>query len=156
MSEQSMWKPVRKAIQPLDPIRIENKCEIGTPDVNYVEGWIELKIAVPPKRKDTILTIKHYTTEQRTWAIRRAHAGGRVWLFLKVSTEWLLFKGEIAAKYLGYVTLERLREVAIKTWKGKLNDQELREILVSPQEKHCSSGGNAKKEVKNQPPSTLI
>lgn len=125
-----MWGRVRKALKGLDPIRIENRCELGTPDVNIAQGdWIELKIAEAPKRKG-ILSISHYTPNQRTWAIRRAHAGGRVWLLLKVSNEWILLKGEVAAEYLGYTTLKELKEKAVHTWKIKLNDKELREILM--------------------------
>lgn len=124
-----MWGRVRKALKGLDPVRVENRCEAGTPDVNYVEGWIELKIADAPKRGG-IITIDHYTPQQRTWAVRRHHAGGRVWLFLKISNEWLLFQGHIAAEYIGYTTLEQLREKATKVWKIQLNDRELRELLT--------------------------
>ena len=124
-----MWTRVRRAIKSLDPVRVENKAEAGTPDVNYLIGWIELKIAKAPKRGG-ILTIEHYTPLQRTWAIRRAHAGGKVWLLLKVSNEWLLFRGEIAAEYLNKVNIEKLREVAEKVWKIRLNDQELCEVLM--------------------------
>lgn len=126
-----MWGVVRTALKGLDPIRIENKCELGTPDVNIAPGdWIELKIADAPKRDETPLRIKHYTQEQRTWAIRRHHAGGRVWMLLKIETEWLLLKGEIAAKYLGYVNLEKLREVSVGIWKRKLDQEEFRKIIL--------------------------
>lgn len=125
-----MWRCIRPKLKGLDPVRIENRCESGTPDVNYVEGWIELKIGCAPKRGG-IFTIEHYSPEQRVWAIRRALAGGRVWMFVKVSNEWILLKGEIAAKYLNYTTLEELKEKAVKVWKRKLNDYELREILAN-------------------------
>lgn len=129
-SEESMWGRVRRALSGLDPVRVENRCETGTPDVNYVEGWIELKIGEAPKRKG-IFKIDHYTSQQRTWAVRRAHSGGRVFLFLKVSNEWILLKGEVAAQYLNHTTLEELKKKAIKIWKIKLNDQELRELLTN-------------------------
>lgn len=127
-----MWTVVRKALKGLDPIRIENRCELGTPDVNIAPGdWIELKIAEKPKRADTVVQVKHYSTEQQTWAIRRHHVGGKVWLLLKVNTEWLLFRGEEATRYVGQVNLQKLREVALKVWQGKLNPVEFREILLS-------------------------
>lgn len=129
MSEHSMWGRVRRALKGLDPVRVENRVELGTPDVNYIEGWVELKIATAPKRGG-ILKIEHYTMEQRTWAIRRTHHGGRVFLLLKVGNEWLLFTGLCASEFLGKVDLNKLRQVAIKTWKIKLNDRELREILT--------------------------
>lgn len=130
MSESSMWGRVRKALAPLDPVRIENRLEKGTPDVWYVEGAIELKWCRKIPKRGGIVHLDHeLTQEQRVWAIRRAHAGGRTWVLLKLETEYMLFKGEVAAEYLGYSTLEKLREVAVKTWK-KLNDKELREILM--------------------------
>lgn len=125
-----MWGRVRKALKGLDPIRIENRCELGTPDVNISSGeWIELKIAEAPKRGG-ILKIEHYTPYQRTWAIRRNHAGGKVFLLLKVSNTWILLKGEVAAQYLNYTTIDELCKKAEKVWKIKLNDQELRDILT--------------------------
>lgn len=130
ISEQSMWSRVRKALKGLDPIRIENRCEKGTPDVNISSGaWIELKIATAPK-KEGVLWIEHYTQHQRVWAIRRNSAGGKVFLLLKISNLWVLLKGEVAAKYLGYTTINQLKEKAEKIWHPKLIDQELREILT--------------------------
>lgn len=124
-----MWQVVRVALRQFDPIRIENRCELGTPDVNLAPGdWIELKIAEPPKRGGP-LRIKHYSTEQRTWAIRRHKAGGRVWVLLKVRTEWLLIKGEVAAEILGNVNLEKLREASTGIWVKKLNHEQLQKII---------------------------
>lgn len=139
-----MWGRVRKALKGLDPVRVENKVEKGTPDVNISTGsWIELKWQRKAPKRGGILRLDHdMTIEQRVWAIRRNHAGGKVFLLLKIKNEWLLFKGEIAAEHLGYATLETLREKAIKTWKIRINDQELREILTRDlaQEKRCLSG----------------
>lgn len=128
-----MWGRVRKALKHLDPVRVENRCELGTPDVNISTGdWIELKWHRKAPKKGGILKLDHdMTLEQRTWAERRAHAGGKVWVFLKVGAEYFLFKGEVAAEYLGFSTMEKLREVAVKVWKTKLNDSELRAALKS-------------------------
>lgn len=126
-----MWGRVRKALKGLDPVRVENRVELGTPDVNYVEGWLELKWQRKAPKRGGILRLDHeFMLEQRVWAIRRHHAGGRCFLFLKIQNEWLLFYGYVAAEFLGYSTLEQLREKAIKVWKNQLNDQELREILT--------------------------
>lgn len=128
-----MWVRVRKALRNLDPIRIENSCEKGTPDVNLAGGqWIELKWQRKPPKRGGILKLDHdMLKEQRVWAIRRDHAGGKVFLLLKVGNIWLLLKGIVAAEYLGKVTLEELKEKAEKVWVQKLNDHELREILTS-------------------------
>lgn len=133
MSEKSMWGRIRKALKNFDPIRIENKCEKGTPDVNISNGaWIELKWQRKAPKRGGILKLDHdYMTEQRVWAIRRHKAGGKVFLLLKVANEYLLFYGYVAAEFIGKVTLEELREKAIKTWQQKLNDQELCQILTN-------------------------
>lgn len=126
-----MWGRVRKALIGLDPVRIENRCELGTPDVNLSEGtWIELKWCRSAPKRGGVLKIDHYTTEQHTWAIRRHHAGGRVFVLLKVSNEWLLFYGHTAPEFLGKVSLNELREKAIKVWLQKLNDAELKELII--------------------------
>ncbi len=123
---------MRKATRCLDPVRIENRCEKGTPDVWYVEGAIELKWQRKAPKRGGILKLDHdMTLEQRTWAIRRHHAGGRVWVLLKVSQDWILLRGDIAAEYIGFTTLEELKEKARAVWTKKLNDKELREILMN-------------------------
>ena len=79
MSEKAMWKALRPLMVGLDPVRIENAVEAGTPDVNYVGGWIELKYLPKwPARATTPIKIAHYTKEQRVFAKRRNAAGGRV------------------------------------------------------------------------------
>lgn len=126
-----MWGRVRKALKGMDPVRIENKCEKGTPDVNISTGsWIELKWQRKAPKRGGILKLDHeFMTEQRVWAERRAHAGGKSWVLLKVSNEWILLKGTVAAEYLEYTTLEQLKEKAEKVWVQKLNDAELRNLL---------------------------
>lgn len=125
-----MWKRVRKALKGLDPVRVENRVEAGTPDVWYTEGALELKWVRQPPKKGGVVIIDHYTTQQQCWAIRRHHAGGKVFVLLKISDEWLLFKGESAPEFLGKVDLITLREKAIGKWKKQLIDQELRNLLT--------------------------
>lgn len=126
-----MWGRVKKALWDWDPTRIENKLELGTPDINLAMGqWIELKwVRKMPKNPDRIFEISHYTEYQKTWALRRHHVGGKVFLLLKISSEWLLFYGHVAAENLNKVSLNELRRVAIGRWVKKLNNQELRKLL---------------------------
>jgi hypothetical protein len=134
MSEASMWGRVRKALKIFDPIRIENRCELGTPDVNLVMGdWIELKWVRSAPKKGGILKLEHYSMEQKTWAIRRHNAGGKVWVLLKVSSCWMIFPGQEAPEYLGRVGLEELKKKATRVWEKRLNDQELRMLLSRSQ-----------------------
>lgn len=133
MKESSMWSgTVRPALAGLDPVRVENPAHPGTPDVNYKEGWIELKfIAEWPKRANTIVRVPHFTPQQRSWLLRRSKAGGRVFMLMRVESDWLLFEGGLAAKIVGKVPRAGLEHFALKVWRKKLEAEELRECLRS-------------------------
>lgn len=102
-----MWAALRVPMQAerLDPVRIENALELGTPDVNYTLGWCELKYVDAWPKRGGPLKIRHYTPQQRAWLLRRRHVGGRVNIVLKVGKEWyllpvgeateLLYRGEM-------------------------------------------------------------
>ena len=63
MSEAALWDMIRKPLRPLDPQRVENSCGKGTPDVNYVGGWLELKQQDNwPKRPTTKVRLDHDLT----------------------------------------------------------------------------------------------
>jgi len=115
-----MRDDVVKWLKPLNAVSVENTVAgPGTPDVNYVEGWIELKsLEEWPKREDTPLRVDHYTPQQKVWAVRRRRAHGRCHLLLKVGQDWLLLDGAVAARELGKVTKERLMELAEEKWVG--------------------------------------
>ena len=137
-----MWTRCRKALTGLDPVRVENPAWPGTPDVNwggycrytqtYGEGWIELKWARHwPERAETPFRLPHFTPQQRSWLLRRAARGGRVHVLLKVSSDWLLFDGETAAKRLGETVREELKDLAIGHWPKGLQEMELRRCLLT-------------------------
>lgn len=126
MSEYGMRGRVVKALRKFDAISVENPAYPGTPDVNYVEGWVELKWARDwPVKPSTPLAIEHFTPQQRVWLTRRWLLGGNVWLLLCCGGEWLLFTGVVAADTLGKSTREELIAVAHKTWLNGLNEEEL-------------------------------
>ena len=103
--EKHMRRWVIKYLKKLDAIAVENPVYPGTPDVNYIEGWIELKsLDKFPKRLETTkIKISHYTKQQRAWILKRHLKGGAVFLFLQVATEFFLFDGHYAAKHVGRV-----------------------------------------------------
>jgi len=81
----------------LDPIRVENRALKGTPDVNYIYGWLELKHADRWPPKGGPLQLNHPpTNEQRTFLLRREINGGRAFLCLRVARDWFLLDGRTA------------------------------------------------------------
>lgn len=133
MSERTQWKTVRQALRGLHPIRVENPALPGTPDVNFIEGWIELKWRRTwPARSDTVVEFDHFTPRQRAWLTERAHNGGRVWVLVQIARDWLLFDGAVGAAFVGRAAREDLEKAAEKVWRNGLDKAELRAILVRP------------------------
>lgn len=126
MSESNMWKALKPLFESkgFDAHRIENKIELGTPDVNYLHGWIELKYKSKWPARGGILIVPHFTELQRRWLDRRQKCGGRAFVLLKVNKEWILFEGATGAKVLGHLRKEELLTHALicTTNKNKLLD----------------------------------
>lgn len=123
-----MRKTVVRVLRDLDAVSVENPVGAGTPDVNFIGGWMELKSMDHWPRGtgagEPALIIEHYTQTQRVWSIKRWRKGGLVLLLLKVGRDWLLFEAPIAAEFVGRVNRERLFEVALESWKGGLKEEE--------------------------------
>lgn len=116
MSEKAFRQAVMKAIKELDPCPVENAARPGTPDLNCISGWIELKrIYKWPVLKGPV-RVQHFTVQQRLWLGRRAKAGGKCWLLLQVKQDRLLLDGAWAAQHLGMKTEKELKSAAIKSW----------------------------------------
>lgn len=96
MTESTFWAGIRPKLLPYGDLeRIENRVNIGTPDVNYcllrVEGWIELKYKDEwPVREATPFRLPHFTIEQLLWQERRHRAGGRVCLLAQVGIDYMI------------------------------------------------------------------
>lgn len=130
MSERQMRQRVVRALRVLDAVSVENSAHAGTPDINFTEGWIELKdIDKWPKYPDTPLRVHHFTPQQRVWIRRRAKRGGNVWVLLRVAHDWLLFDGVVAAIHLGHRTRAELTALATRIWHKNLNEAELRRLV---------------------------
>jgi hypothetical protein len=125
-SEKSMRQRVVRALKSLDAMSVENSVRPGTPDVEYIGGWIELKSAEGwPKNEKTPLRVPHFSPLQRIWLSRRCNAGGLAWLLIRVGREWLLLRGDVAAKILGSATREQLLEACSFYWETAPSDEEL-------------------------------
>lgn len=114
-----MWQRLRPHMvrYGLDPIRIENRAGIGTPDVNFIEGWAELKNADGWPVRGGPLRLGHPPTrEQKVFLTRRWVAGGSVWLVLRVGKEWFIFRGiDVPEIWRAHPTREQLNASAVLT-----------------------------------------
>ena len=131
MSESTMRTNVVRALAPLNAMAVENPCLPGTPDVNYVEGWIELKwLRSWPVRPDTIVRLEHYTVQQKVWAFRRRKVGGQCWFLLQVRREWILLDGAVAAFVVNRTTKRELIEHATAYFSAGLPPADLVDLLL--------------------------
>lgn len=144
MAELDSMKPrVIKALKKLDAVSVENSVGAGTPDVNYIEGWIELKwLRCWPARENTIVKIEHYKPAQKIFAVRRRKKGGQCWLLLLVRGQWLLFDGAVAALKINKATARELFECAHRVWPDGLIDEELRECISQIQKPYLFSAAD--------------
>lgn len=120
--ESTLRGTVVEALAPLDAVSVENPVLPGTPDVNYVEGWLELK-SLPgwPADPSTPLRVEHWTPQQKVWHVRRSRAGGTTHVLLEVvrSRHFLLLDGAVAARILGKATRAELVAAAVDVWNGR-------------------------------------
>ncbi len=132
MAEKDMRKALVKALKPLDAIAVENSVGPGTPDVECIEGWIECKwLRAWPKRPTTPVRLDHeLLQDQKVWLRRRIRRGGDAWVMLQCRREWLLFRGNVAADYLGNSTREELYDHAEHIWTTGLDATEIVEALT--------------------------
>jgi hypothetical protein len=127
--ESSLWQTFKRHYDRGGHwVRIENSCELGTPDVNgrvawCVDWWIELKYSKAwPKRPRTVVRLEHFTREQKQWLVDRGKVGGCCGVLWQVGSEYLFFDWR-AAPYLGTLTRAELYECAL--WHGKSLGEEV-------------------------------
>ena len=133
MSEQHMRQKVVRALKELDAVSVENPARPGTPDVNFIEGWIELKQLPewPNNADDSPVLVRHFTPQQRVWLSRRSRLGGNVFMLLQVKQDWILLEGAVAADHMGVdATREDLFNLAYRHWPAGLEEAELIEVLT--------------------------
>jgi len=120
--ERTLRDSVTHHLKSLNAIAVENPILPGTPDVNYVEGWIELKSWERwPVHPRTVLRMDHWTPQQRVFHLRRSRAGGRTHVLLSIEEthDFLLLDGKTAATILGKATQSQLREFAVGQWSSR-------------------------------------
>jgi len=131
MSEANMRQNLCDRLKKLDAIAVENPARPGTPDINFIGGWIECKwLRAWPKRVGTVVKLDHPLSKgQKIWINRRNRRGGKAWVMLQCGREWLLFNGGLACLYLGMRTRAELYSQARAVWKNGLDTEELTAIL---------------------------
>ena len=124
MAESDMRSKVVKVLKEQHGIAVENPALPGTPDINYIDGFIECKwLRAWPVRDSTVVALDHYTPQQKLFIRKRHIKGGRVFLLLQCRREWLLFKYPMT-KLVGAMTREELIAGAYKYWPNGLNEEE--------------------------------
>lgn len=131
-AESNMRGRVIEALARLHAVAIENSIDAGTPDVNCIAGWIELKqLPAWPVRELTPVRVPTFVPEQRMWLRKRCEHGGSAWVLLRVNREWLLLWGKWAAEHLGTTTKHGLVEGAVAYWPTGLDGTDLARRLVN-------------------------
>ena len=133
MSESGQRQRVIRDLKSLNAIAVENPVLPGTPDVNYIEGWIELKWLRSWPVRDGVVTIPHFTPQQRVWHYRRRKAGGTAWFLLQCKREWLLLDGAVAAMHVNKSTRIELIGLSERYWPNGLDVLDLVERLRGTQ-----------------------
>lgn len=116
---------------------VENPADPGTPDVCYVEGWIELK-----HTKSFTSHLEHYTRQQRIWHARRRIAGGQCWFWWQIGDHHVLLDAAVAAISVDHVSEERLLSLAELVTEG-FDGEELRRCILRRQSGCWSTGDGA-------------
>jgi hypothetical protein len=130
VNEARMRQIVVKALNGLDTMSVENPVRPGTPDVNYIEGWVELKILHQwPARASTKVRVPCFTSQQRVWLRRRWERGGAAYFLILIDTDWLLFDGDVAGRYIGEYDKNEMIENSRLHCEGFLDKAQLYRIL---------------------------
>lgn len=131
--ESAMRQRISKILRQANkaPTPVENTAMPGTPDLSFVEAWMELKrIESWPKRAETFVRVRDFTPKQRAWLKRRHRAGGKVYFLLQAGRDWILLPGHVAADIVDRSTKQELIDEAIKYWRNGLNEKEFVKCLA--------------------------
>lgn len=136
MAESNDYKTFKLNVPlPHDRVdRIENGVGVGMFDVNYcfssVEGWIELKSPVEPKRPTTKLFGSNHkvSQDQANWCLRQIKAGGRAFVLIATDKRWMLIDGRQADR-INELTVSELLELSCWSATKPVRDNESWKLL---------------------------
>lgn len=113
--ETRMRSRLVKVLSPLHAIPVENRVgATGTPDINYIGGWIECKRRdLWPKNPSHIVTFQHpITLNQKIWRNARVRKGGTVILAVYVGRDWLFYSHREIYERFGTLTQQEMIDLA--------------------------------------------
>lgn len=112
-------------MKPLHAVAIENHMRAGTPDINYIDGWIECKwLQAYPKNINNSIRFKHTLTQgQKLWLCSRAKRGGVALVCCKISKDWYVFDAFTAYANFDKMNKEDMIEKSIYHSIGKLDKE---------------------------------
>lgn len=122
--ESAMWNSLKNSIGKYwDATRHEDKLSRGVPDVSFgtrgLSGWIELKALLNwPKRPETVVSLPHYTAQQRLWLWNRGKHCNTIWLLVRVGNLWLLFDHVVAQNVGKNLNKDEMLRLCQKVWIG--------------------------------------
>lgn len=106
----------------LDPCAIESSTGPGIPDINYREGWLELKrVTTLPKRAMTPVRVG-LSPQQTAWLLRRLDAGGKASVLVRAEDQWLLFTRPTQIQFINNLSLSGMRGMATALWNSTPHD----------------------------------
>jgi hypothetical protein len=134
-SEKQLRRRGNNLMKKLDwhPISVENDAYPGTPDTNFVYGWIEYKCCSEWPKRGGPLRIPHFTAQQRVWLRTRWRATGSgygAWLWLQVGQDHLIFDGETASIIVGNQNKRVLLQHALAHWDRFPTEEELAGVIL--------------------------
>lgn len=140
MKEAGFWQVVRRHLSPFGVLRrVENKLDLGTPDVAYClrlpgahdarSGWLELKRLHAWGRKN--LVVPHLTIDQVINLEQWVLAGGRAHLLMAVADDVVLCNGAggLDARYVYQRALCRADAASSGALLGSLREFPTRQLL---------------------------
>lgn len=134
-SESSLWNTVRKNMKGRwEAERVENPASPGTLDVYYtmnsgIMGWVELKhVHTWPKRDSTIIRVKHFSPQQKSFLRRHGRVGGNVKVLIQIEKDYFLFPWKSALR-IGEMVKEEFFENCQAHWKNRIDYNQLEELL---------------------------
>ena len=136
--EQNQRQVLVKAMNKrgLDACSVENPAFPGTPDVQHIDGWLELKFLEEwPKRAETTVRIPHFSPQQRCWLIRRfmacekrqtLHGQAFLLLYVAETREHMLFDAMTAGRW---VAKDGATRAKLYEW-ARLRTKDLQDIIT--------------------------